>query len=57
MWTIAIARLERPGPSCSPNTRVSPGCTGVWSRPLASIAIWFQRSRRSSVSVPRRGGR
>ena len=36
---------------------VSPGATGVWSRPLASIAIWFQRSSRSSESAPRRDGR
>jgi hypothetical protein len=28
VWTMAIARLARPGPSCSPNTR-PPGTLGV----------------------------
>ena len=47
-----MARLARQGPNCSPKMRVSPGNGLVWSRPLASIAIWFQRC---SVSRPRRG--
>ena len=29
MCTMAMARLARPGPSCSPKTRVSPAATGV----------------------------
>ena len=37
-----IARADLPGPSCSPKTLGSPGGTGVWSSPLASIAIEFQ---------------
>jgi hypothetical protein len=42
MCTIAIARLDLPGPNCSPKTRFSPAATGVWSIPLALIAISFQ---------------
>ena len=42
MCTMAIARLERPGPSCSPKIRGSPSATGVWSSPAESIATWFQ---------------
>jgi hypothetical protein len=51
MCTIAIARLERPGPSCSPNTRSSPAATGVRSRPLASTATWFQQRSLSAAFV------
>src|SRR5436309_3400386 len=53
MWTMARAGPERPGPSCSPNTRGSPGGSGVWSTPLASTAIWFQWRRRSVTPGPR----
>jgi len=52
MWTMAIARLARPGPNCSPKTRFSPGATGVWSSPLASIAISFQRRTQLVEAVP-----
>ena len=37
--TIAIARLERPGPSCSPKTRFSPGASGVWSSGATGAAL------------------
>src|SRR5437867_5744396 len=54
MCTMAIARLDRPGPTCSPKTRLSPGGTGVWSRPLASMAISFQWWSRSMAPAPGR---
>src|SRR5438552_5573982 len=54
MCTMAIARLDRPGPTCSPKTRLSPGGTGVWSRPLASMAISFQWRSRSMAPAPGR---
>src|SRR5438046_6979335 len=54
MCTMAIARLDRPGPTCSPKTRLSPGGTGAWSRPLASMAISFQWRSRSMAPAPGR---
>src|SRR5207237_428508 len=49
MWTIANARLVRPGPNCSPKTRFSPGATGVWSSALALFVIAFQRRTESAT--------
>src|SRR5439155_23412050 len=49
--TIAIARLARPGPNCSPKTRFSPGATGVWSKPVASMATWLQRWTASEAAA------
>ena len=47
MCTIAIARDERPGPGCA-------GRAGVWSNPLASIAMRFQwRTAASAPPSPR----
>src|SRR5712691_8316265 len=56
MWTIAIARLARVGPYCSPKTRCSPDATGVWSSPLALMAISFQWWSRAIGPTPCRGG-